>query len=178
MPAKTTTPSSTPTNALPPADLDAWTQAGKQQLAWSIDLATAMFKGAEAMRRAQLNAAHLARVRHENVAERLLDARDLAGVMALQAELLRFDMAGATRYWQELFDMSWRTGTEMLTCASRALEAGEGEGVKSAFQVLQGMTHTGVGTLDDLFGASLNKAMMGTGATGTSAAAPRSETPH
>jgi hypothetical protein len=175
MPAKTAKPTSAPIGALPPADLDAWTQAGKQQLAWSIDLATAMFKGAEAMRRAQLNAAHLARVRHENAAERLLDARDLAGLMALQAELLRFDMAGATRYWQELFDLSWRTGTEMLTCASRALEAGEGGGVRSAFQVLQGMTHTGVGTLDDLFGASLNKAMMGAAPVTTAA---RPETPH
>lgn len=175
MPAKTTKPATAPKSAAPDTDLDAWTQAGKQQLAWSIDLATAMFRGAEAMRRAQLNAAHLARVRHENVAERLVEARDLAGVMALQAELLRFDMAGAARYWQELFDLSLRTGVEMLGQASRAIETGEGEGVKSAFQALQSMTHTGIGTLDDLFGASLTKAMMGASAGrpgDTGAAAP------
>lgn len=142
-------------------DLDAWTQAARQQLAWSIDFATAMFRGAEAMRRAQLNAAHQARERHESAARRLPDTRDLAGLMALQAELLRFDMAGAARYWQELFDLGLRTGVEMLGCTTRAMEAGEGEGVPTPWQVMQSMTHTGIGTIDDLFGTSLNLATAG-----------------
>lgn len=163
MPTKTAKPSPAPATTAS-LDVDAWTQAGKQQLAWSIDLAAALFKGAEAMRRAQLNAAHLARERHENVAERLPDAPDLAGVMALQAELLRFDMAGAARYWQELFDLGLRTGVEMLGCAGRAMESGKGEGVKSAWQMLHGMTHTGIGTIDDLFGATLNPVTKGAAA--------------
>ncbi|MCM5680576.1 phasin family protein [Schlegelella sp. S2-27] len=157
MPSKTAKPSPARATAAS-VDVDAWTRAGKQQLAWSIDLAAALFKGAETMRRAQLNAAHLARVRHENVAERLSEARDLASVMALQAELLRFDMAGAARYWQELFDLGLRTGVEMLGCTGRAMEPGDGDGAKSAWQMLHGLTQTGIGTIDDLFGTTLNQA--------------------
>ena len=160
MSAKTVKPAAR-ASAAPAPETDSWTSAGKRQLAWWIDVSTVMFKGAEAMRRAQLNAAHLARVRHEEVAERLLAAQDLAGVMALQSELLRFDTAGATRYWQELFDLASRTGADMLGCAGRAVEAGEGEGVKSLFQALQGLSHTGIGTIDDLFGAPLHQAWRG-----------------
>lgn len=74
----------------------------RQQMCLAADSACALFRGFEAMRRIQEKAAHQALGHYAGAAEKLKAADDMAQLMAIQAELLRFDLEAGTRYWQQL----------------------------------------------------------------------------
>lgn len=83
----------------PAAALGDWHRHG---LAAGTRAACAVFRGFEAMRRVQLQAAREALARHEAAAGQLAQPRQPADLLALQAELARYDLQGAALYWQQL----------------------------------------------------------------------------
>ena len=74
----------------------------RQQLAIGTRSACALFRGFESMRKIQQRTAHHALSQYQAAAERLRQPCNPVDVLMLQAELLRFDMDEAARYWQQL----------------------------------------------------------------------------
>lgn len=91
---------------------------GRQQMAVAAEGASAMFRGFETMRKIQEQAAHQARVRHAAAAEKLKEGCPANELLAIQADLLRFDIEAATRYWQQLGAAALEMQTEMMGCAT------------------------------------------------------------
>ena len=110
---------------------------GRLQLALMADSASAMFRGAEAIRKVQQQAAHQASVHHESAAHKLRDPREPAELLAIESDLLRFDMQEAAHYWQQIATTAWKTQLEMMGCASHLLGAGAGDSFKPAIEAWQ-----------------------------------------
>jgi hypothetical protein len=123
------------------ADQNAWkmlADLGRQQLAVATENTSAIFRGSEAMRKIQQDAAHQASVHHAEAAQKLRAAAfQPADLLAIQSELLRIDMQGAGQYWQQLASVALQTQIEMMSSVSRMFDDGTGGGVKSALEVFQ-----------------------------------------
>jgi len=128
-PREATTADFAPWNLL--ADL------GRQQLALATDSACAMFRGSEAMRKAQQQAAHHASARHEAAAKKLHGPCEPADLLAIQSDLLSFDLQEATQYWQQMAAAALKVQLEMMGCASHMFSAGPGNSFKPAFEAWQ-----------------------------------------
>ncbi len=96
---------------------------GSQQAAAATQCATAMFRGFEAMRKVQEDAAHAAAQRHADVTDRIKAGAAPAELVALQGELVRFDLEAATRYWQALGEAALEMQTQMLGCCSQLMDS-------------------------------------------------------
>jgi hypothetical protein len=96
---------------------------GRQQRAVATESAGVLFRGFEAIRKIQEQAAHQAGARHEAAAEKLKAGCSPNDVLAIQSDLLRFDVDAATRYWQELGAAAMEMQTEMLGCATHMADA-------------------------------------------------------
>lgn len=122
------------------ADFAPWNllaNLGRLQFALVADSASAMFRGAETIGKVQQQAAHQAAAHHESAAQRLRDPREPAELLAIESELLRFDMQGAAHYWQQISMTAWKTQLEMMGCASHLLAAGAGDSFKPAIEAWQ-----------------------------------------
>jgi len=97
-------------------------EAGRQQVAVATGCATEMFRGFEAMRKVQEDAAHAAAQRHAAMAEKLKSPCGPQDLMALQAELMQFDVSSATRYWQELGAAAVEMQTRMMGCCGQLVD--------------------------------------------------------
>ena len=155
--AHSTRTDTTEAAASPP--LDIWSEQAKHRMECGLQTLVACLRGGQEMQKAQLDAAHLALRRHEELQQRLHEAGDLSQLLGLQAELWRFDNASATRYWQDLFDAALRMNAEMLRCQVELMSTGQSDAVKTAFQTMQNSLHTGIRPLDDLFNTQLNQAL-------------------
>jgi class 3 adenylate cyclase len=93
-------------------------ELGQQQMTVAAEGATALFRGFEAMRKIQERAAHEASRHHGAVAERLRGRCQPTDLLAIQSELMRCDVEGATRYWQQLMAAAVEMNTELLGCAA------------------------------------------------------------
>lgn len=111
-----------------PAPLNFLTNLGRQQLAAATDAASAMFRGSEAMRAIQQQAAHEASLRHQAAAQKLHRGCAPADLLAIQSDLLRFDLQGATQYWQQITTAALQSQIEMMASASQLLAVGQIEG--------------------------------------------------
>lgn len=163
MPAPKLAPSGRNTHKPPasPHPTDVWSNLVRHQMEWGVKSTIALIKSAEAMRKVQLHYANLARERHEDVLARLHEATSPEQMMGLQAELLRFDGAGATRYWQDLFDAAARMNADLIGCVAGAAEATRDDSLATAMQSFQsGGIHTGIAPLDDIFNAALNQQLV------------------
>ena len=118
------------------APLHLLTDLGRQQFALFAEVAGVMFRGSEAIRKVQHEAAHEASLQHAAVAEKLQDSAEPASWLALQAELLRYDMQGAARYWQQLLGAGMQTQLEMMGCANHLIEVEAESGLKPALNAL------------------------------------------
>lgn len=105
--------------AAAPAPASPLAELGRQQAAVAADVSCAMFRGFEAMRRIQQDAAHGAVERHDAAAKKLRGTSDAADVLAVQSELLVDGLQSAARYWQELAAAALEMHSEMLGCATR-----------------------------------------------------------
>lgn len=122
------------------ADFAPWnlmTELGRQQLAVATSGASALFRGCEAMRRIQQHAAHQASTRHEAAAQKLQEPCGAADLLAVQSELLRFDIQGAGQYWQQLASAALRMQVEMMASASHLADGPSGEAFKPALEAWQ-----------------------------------------
>jgi len=126
MSAKTRTPRAAPPREAafaPAAGANLLGDLGRQQMSVATDASCAMFRGFEAMRRIQEQAAHHASTRHQAAAKKLHGTCDPGDLMAIQAGLLRDDLESATQYWQQLAATALEMQTEMIGCASRLLDS-------------------------------------------------------
>jgi hypothetical protein len=95
----------------------------RQQAVVVAESACAMFRGFEAMRKIQEEAAHQASLRHSEAAQKLRGSCQPADLMAVQSELLRFDIDAAGRYWQQLAAAAFEMQTEIVGCASHLIDS-------------------------------------------------------
>jgi hypothetical protein len=89
------------------------------------------------MRKVQQQAAHQASEHYATAAQKLRVACQPADLLAVQSELLRFDLQEASQYWQQLVTAALQAQTEMMTTASHMLDSEAGGGVKSAIEAMQ-----------------------------------------
>lgn len=85
-----------------PADPAPLGDLPRQQLAAGTQAACALFRGFESIRKVQQKAAHQALAHHQALADKLKEPCHPMDLLAIQAELLRFDMQGAAAYWQQV----------------------------------------------------------------------------
>lgn len=99
----------------------------RRQLAILTESASALYRGSEAMRQIQQQAAQRAAQQHQQAAEKLRDSRDLGDVVAVQTELLRYNLQESAQYWQQLTTAVLKLQSEMISgAAGQVLEqAGE-----------------------------------------------------
>lgn len=110
-----------------------------QQLAIFNDAACTVFRGFEAMRGIQQQAAHQASSRYEAAAARLRSVREPIDVMAVQSDLLRFNLEGTAQYWQQLVAAGQQTQIEIMNCVVNTFSANLPNGVRSAVEAWQSM---------------------------------------
>jgi hypothetical protein len=122
----------------------------RRQLALLTQAASAMFRGSEAMRNIQQQAAQRASEHHEEAAERLRSDCDLAELMSIQADLVRFNMQEAMQYWQQLAGAGMRMQAEIASSTQEAM--------------LNGGAEPTLDTLQRAFEATLNGTPAGTAA--------------
>lgn len=96
---------------------------GRQQAVVATESASALFRGFEAMRKIQEEAAHEASQRHAEAAQKLRGNCHPADLMAIQSELLRFDFDAAGRYWQQLAAAALEMQTEIMECTSHLIDS-------------------------------------------------------
>ncbi len=115
------------TSATPRATdaLTLWSELPRRQLALMSQAAAAVYRGSQAVRQVQQDAAERALARQQEMTQRLLEPLNPAEFMQLQAELLRFHLREGLQYWQQLAAAAARTQQEMVTGAAEVLDAGE-----------------------------------------------------
>lgn len=120
-------------SAAPPAaaDIPGWNDLPRRQLATTAQACCAVFRGVEAIGRVQQKAAHEALARHQVVAERLKEPCQPMELLALQAEMVRFDVQGATLYWQQVASAVVAMQRELLGSAAPS-EAGSAADANAA----------------------------------------------
>jgi hypothetical protein len=121
-----------------------FTDLPRRQLALMTHSATALFRGSEDMRRIQQQAAHRATEHHEEVSERLRDQCDLNDLLAIQADLVRFDLQESIRYWQQLANAALKLQADLVSSTGEA--------------VLEGASEPSLDSLQRAFEATLNGA--------------------
>jgi hypothetical protein len=109
---------------------------GREQLALVMDASSAMFRGFEAMRTIQQQAARQTSARHEAAAHKLRKPCEPAELMAIPFALLQDDLQNATRYWQDLAGTALETQTEMMECTGHLLNTDAALEAASAVEAL------------------------------------------
>ncbi|MFI5444721.1 phasin family protein [Polaromonas sp. UC242_47] len=114
---------------------------GHQQLVLATESACAVFRGSEAMRKIQQQAAHDAALHHEAIAQKLRSQSEPSDLLAIQADLMRFNLQGATQYWQQLAAAMIQTQVDMAACASQVLQTAPENGLKPALEAWQSVLY-------------------------------------
>lgn len=146
--------------AAAPSTPEGWVGLTRDQLDFALQSATAWLRGVEALRKVEWDMTHIALLRYEQMQQRLHQTADLAGLIALQVELMRFDSAAAIKSSQELYDAAVRSTTDALLQARSTIDASQSDGLKTWMQSMQSLMHTGVRPLDDLFDNAVLRDLM------------------
>lgn len=86
----------------------------RQQLAWLTECASALFRGAESVRKTQQEAANRASVHYAATAQRLRTTEQSQDWLELLSVPLTIDIEGSEKYWAELAAASVQTQTELI----------------------------------------------------------------
>ena len=113
------------------------TDVSREQLAVFTEVASTLFRNSETMRKIQQQAAHHASLRHEAATKKLRANCTLADLLRIQSELLRFDTAGASQYWQQLAAVAQQTQVEIMTCTSHINNSQVGNNLQSTLNAFQ-----------------------------------------
>lgn len=111
--------------------------AARGQLALATDAATILFKGVEAIRKIQLDAAHRSSQRHEMVARQLHAECTPSDIARLQGQLLDYDLKGAAQYWQQMGAAMLNTQVQLMACATHAADGSPDAAWKPALETWQ-----------------------------------------
>ncbi|MES2190976.1 MAG: phasin family protein [Pseudomonadota bacterium] len=107
---------------------------GRQQMSLAAHTAAILFHGTEMIRQIQQEAAREATERHEAMAENIAQDSTPAQMMALQSELLNFDLQSGAKYWQSIASALIKTQVELMACATHAVDARSSDGMKPALE--------------------------------------------
>ena len=110
---------------------------GCQQMILATEIASAVFRGSEAMRKIQQQAAHDASLQHDAIAQKLRNQSGPSDLLAIQAEMMRFGLQSVAQYWQQLTAAMVKTHGEMADCTSQVLQAAPEHGLKPAIEAWQ-----------------------------------------
>jgi hypothetical protein len=128
----------------PFAPLGLFADLPRQQMALAAQSASAMLRASESVRKVQQQTAHRASVQHQEMAERLRAPCDLNELMAIQGELLRFNLQEAAQYWQQIAMAALKAQADLVGSAGQAL-APEGGPTLDTLQRAFGATLNGAG---------------------------------
>jgi DNA-binding transcriptional regulator/RsmH inhibitor MraZ len=106
----------------------------RQQMALITQSASALLRASESVRKVQQQAAHRASAQHQDIAERLRAPCDFGELMAIQSELLRFNMQEAAQYWQQIATAAFRAQADLVGSAGEAIGAAGGEPTLDSLQ--------------------------------------------
>lgn len=114
-----------------------WADLQRQQLALATECASALFRGIEAMRKTQQQAAQQASAHHASTAQKLRSPHD--GPAPLQALLapLQVDMEGAQIYWTQLTASALQAQTDMMHSLCQRFDSDNKDKGPSLQEVLQ-----------------------------------------
>lgn len=84
------------------ATLDPMAELSRHQVSAGVQARCALFRGFETIRGIQERAAHEALAEYQKAAGKLARPGSMFDLLAVQAELLRFDAQRAALYWQQL----------------------------------------------------------------------------
>jgi Phasin protein len=130
------------------APMNMLTDLGRQQLALATESACALFRGSEAMRQIQQHAAHQALERHQDAMQKLRSPCEPADLLAVHSDLMKFDVDGATQYWQQLASAALKTQGELMACAGHMINTQpNGGGLKPMLDAWQATLASAQGTL-------------------------------
>lgn len=82
--------------------IDALAELSRRQLAAAVQGGCALFQGFETLRGIQQRTAHEALAQYEEAGKRLARPCAVSDLLALQADLMQYDLQGAALYWQQL----------------------------------------------------------------------------
>ncbi|MBX3621988.1 MAG: phasin family protein [Rhizobacter sp.] len=114
---RTTAPQTTAASAAPQEA--ASLAFAQEQLLNLIAMTEVMFKGAEEMRRCQMEAAQEARRQYERAQANVASAANPTELLNVQGELMRYDMEAAGQYWQKLAAICATTQAEAVNLMTR-----------------------------------------------------------
>jgi phasin family protein len=120
MASKTTKPRAIPKASTASATPEAALSLSQDQLQALIGLSDVYFKGAEEMRRCQMEAAHEAREHYERAQGLVAEARTPAELISLQSELVRFSLESSGVYWQRLAAICAQTQADTMSFLNRS----------------------------------------------------------
>ena len=102
-----------------PVSANDWaTDFTRQQMLVASEGACALFRGFQAMRGIQEQAAQHAAERHAAGIERLRRAGNALDLLNVQGDLMRSDLESATQYWQQLAGAALEMNTELVGCTA------------------------------------------------------------
>src|SRR4051794_30556769 len=122
------------TNSTSLAPLGFLADLPRQQMALITQSASALLRASESVRKVQQQAAHRASAQHQEVAERLRAPCDFGELMAIQTDLLRFNVQEAAQYWQQIATAAFKAQADLVGTAGQALEAGGEEPTLDSLQ--------------------------------------------
>ncbi len=134
MNAKTQRASSTSGSATNLAPFNLLAELPRRQAALVTQTATALFRGSESMRKIQQQTAHRATLQHQEVAARLQGPCDFNELLAIQTELLRFNMQEVAQYWQQLATAVFKIQADMVSGAGEIVLDSAGEPTLDSLQ--------------------------------------------
>jgi hypothetical protein len=118
----------------------------RQQLALMTQSASALLRASESVRKVQQQAAHRASAQHQEMAQRLSAPCDFQELMAIQGELLRFNLQEAAQYWQQIAAAALKAQTELMGSAGQALDPGGEPTLDSLQRVFEASLDGSAGT--------------------------------
>jgi hypothetical protein len=118
--------------------------AGRQQMALAASTAAILFRGSEEIRYIQQQAAQQATERHETLAQKLRGNCTPAELLAMQADLLNFDLQGSAKYWQAIAAAMLKTEVELMACVTHVADTRPGEALKPALEAWKAALATAV----------------------------------
>ena len=117
--------------------LNLLTELSRQQLAVATESSSALYRGSEALRKVQQEAAHEASVRHAEAAHKLFSPCQPADLLAIQTGLLRANMQSASHYWQQFMTVAMQTQREVMLNTRHLFESQSGGGITSVLEAFQ-----------------------------------------
>jgi hypothetical protein len=96
----------------------------RKQMALMTQSASALLRASETVRKVQQQAAHRASTQHQEAAERLRSPCDFSELLAIQSELMRFNLHEAAQYWQQIAGATLKAQLELAGTAGEALDTG------------------------------------------------------